>query len=135
MKRVGVYIYRASNVCPEILDGQMQILCDYAKVNGGTIVGKYMDIDCSRDYKCRKALKRLIRDYADGKLDEVLVLRIRHLSRNADEFLKLYKRITVNNVALNAVEQPINDDYINLLKEIVVLQEKNKPFQSSIKRE
>ncbi len=126
MKKVDIYIYRARVDIPNIIEAQLQKLHDYAVASDGTVVEKYIDIGRFQSYKRRSALRRLISDCKAGKLDEVLVLRVRHLSRKAEEFLDLYNRIAENHVALNIVEEPISEELVNLLQIIGVLKEKGK---------
>ncbi len=126
MKKVGIYIYRADIDIPNIIEKQIQTLQDYTNAHGGMVVEKYIDIGRFRSYKKRFALPQLINDCKAGKLDEVLILRARHLSRKAEEFWELYNRITENNVALNIVEEPITEEFINLLKIIGAVREKGK---------
>lgn len=126
MKKVGIYIYRADIDIPNIIEKQILTLQEYANAHGGTIVEKYIDIGRFRGYKKRLALPQLISDCKAGKLDEVLILRARHLSYKAEEFWKLYNQITENNVTLDIVEEPITEEVINLLKIIGVLRKKGK---------
>lgn len=126
MKKVGIYIYRARVDIPNIIEAQIQKLQDYTVASDGTVVEKYIDIGRCHSYKRRSALRRLLSDCESGRLDEILVLRVRHLSRKAEEFLELYNRITENHVALNIVEEPISEELVNLLQIIGVLKEKGK---------
>ena len=126
MKKVGIYIYRARVDIPNIIEAQIQKLQDYAVASDGTVVEKYIDIGRCHSNKCRSALRRLISDCKAGMLDEVLILRARHLSYKAEEFLELYNLITENNVTLDIVEEPISEELVNLLQIIGVLKEKGK---------
>ena len=56
----------------------------------------------------------------------MLILRTSRLSRKQEEFCKLYRRITENNVTLNVVENPIDEQTIALLEAIGEWQKKHK---------
>lgn len=110
----------------------MDKLQDYANEHGGTVVAQYVDIGYDGRKKCCVEFKRMIKDCKDGKLDEVLILRARHLSGKAQEFCKLYRQITDNKVALRIVEDPIDEKTITLLEAIEEWREKHKLSQQEL---
>lgn len=125
MKRVGIYAYQANDYYVSVRP-QIERLQEYAKSHGGTVVEIYCDIGYSRRDKRRIALERMLKDCKEGKLDDVLILRTSRLSRKQEEFCKLYRRITENNVTLNVVENPIDEQTIALLEAIGEWQKEHK---------
>ncbi|WP_251546340.1 recombinase family protein [Pumilibacter intestinalis] len=120
MAKVGIYIYTSRG--DVLIEPQMKKLQDYASAHGDVVVNRYLDRGYVGGKRCRAALNRLMQDCAEGKLEKVLVFRVRHLSLNGNEFFKIYKQITENNVALDILEDPVDKNILNRLEIIGVLQ-------------
>lgn len=126
MKRVGIYAYQSRNDYSDKVQSQIERLQEYAKSHGGTVVGIYCDTGYMGRNRRRLDLERMLKDCKEGKLDDVLILRTSRLSRKQEEFCKLYRQITENNVTLNIVENPIDEQTISLLEAIGEWQKEHK---------
>lgn len=132
MKRVGVYVYRARVDIEGIIQAHLDKLQNYVNEHGGTVADQYVDIGYDGRKKCRVDFRRMLQDCKDGKLDEVLILRTRHLSGKAQEFLKMYHQITDAKVALSIVEDPIDEKTFALLEAIEDWRKKRKLSQKEL---
>lgn len=64
------------------IENQRAILREYAEKNGGTIVGEYTDDGWSGTNFDRPAVKRLLEDAKEGKIDTVVVKDLSRFGRN-----------------------------------------------------
>ena len=64
------------------IENQRAILREYAEKNGGTIVGEYTDDGWSGTNFERPAVKRLLEDAKEGKIDTVVVKDLSRVGRN-----------------------------------------------------
>lgn len=116
MARTGIYIRRASKVDSDEVQTEIRELKNFVCSNKNQVVATYIDNGYSGMDTNRPALKSLLDDCANGKLDEVVVLRTERLSRNAHDFYELHQKICSNNVSLIIVENAMAANSVNLLK-------------------
>lgn len=100
MKRVGLYTRRATKVGVNILQAELDELKNSACIDSEATTSEYMDNGYSGIRFNRPALKQMLKDCKEGKLDAIVIPIQGRLARNADVFHKIYKVLKERGVAL-----------------------------------
>lgn len=125
-KRVGVYIRSGEEADSVTVQTLMSMLGIFAEQHGGGVVANYIDSKCSGWNTNRPKLNKMLTDCEKGKLDEVLILRPSHLSRNFSDFVKisdLLKNYGISLVAVECGNKNIADDMFTEILEAVTKEE------------
>ena len=96
MKAVIYARYSSDSQREESIDGQIRECTDYAKYNGITIIGTYIDRALSARSDARPEFQRMIKDSAKHIFDVVIVWRLDRFSRDRYDSAH-YKRILKKN--------------------------------------
>ena len=109
MKAVIYARYSSDSQREESIDGQVRECTEYAKYNGITIIGTYIDRALSAKTDNRPEFQRMIRDSAKHLFDVVIVWKLDRFARNRYDSA-LYKNILrKNGVRVISAKENISD--------------------------
>lgn len=102
--------YSSSNQTEASIEGQMRECNEYAKKNGISIVGTYIDRARSARTDNRPDFKKMIKDSSNKKFDAVIVWKLDRFARNRYDSAKYKATLKKNGVKVIYITEHISDD-------------------------
>lgn len=129
-KKVAIY-YRVSKKAKNNIRMQRKVCEDYSTNKKFKIIGEYIDQGFSGRTIRRPALKKLLVDLKDGKIDSVLVYKLDRLGRKFSHLNFLIEEFEKDNIEFISATQNFNNNTPGgkfMLRILIILSE----FESNI---
>ncbi len=117
MKLVIYARYSSHSQTEQSIEGQLIACYDYAKNNGHTVVGEYIDRAQSGTTDNRIEFQRMIADSDRHTFDGVLVYQLDRFARNRFDSAVNKAKLKKNGVRVLSARENINDDASGILVE------------------
>ncbi|WP_425459112.1 recombinase family protein, partial [Clostridium saudiense] len=108
--RIGIYTRVSTSEQAETgysIDEQERLLIDWCNKNGLEVFNCYSDRGISgKNIKNRPALKALLKDVEDRKVDMVVSWKLNRISRRLADVLKIMDLLEKNNVTFKSYSEP-----------------------------
>jgi len=109
--------FSSHNQTEQSIEGQLQVCYEYAKKNGYTVVGEYIDRAISGTTDNRPEFLRMIEDSGKKLFDYVLVYQLDRFARNRYDSATYKARLKKNGVRVLSAKENISDDASGILVE------------------
>lgn len=109
--------YSSHSQTEQSIEGQLQVCYDFAKNNGHTIVGEYIDRAQTGTNDNRVEFKRMISDSARHTFEGVLVYQLDRFARNRFNSAINKNELRKNGVCVISAKENISDDPSGILVE------------------
>lgn len=109
MKGVIYARYSSDNQREESVEGQIRECSDYAKYNGITIIGTYIDRAQSAKTDNRPEFQRMIRDSAKNLFDVAIIWKLDRFARNRYDSAHYKRILKKNGVKVISAKENISD--------------------------
>ncbi len=120
MKAVIYARYSSHSQTEQSIEGQLQTCYEYAKLNGHTIVGEYIDRAQSGTTDSRVEFQRMIADSDRHTFECVLVYQLDRFARNRYDSAINKAKLKKNGVRVISARENISDDASGILVEGVL---------------
>jgi DNA invertase Pin-like site-specific DNA recombinase len=101
--------YSSDNQREESVEGQIRECSDYAKYNGITIIGTYIDRAQSAKTDNRPEFQRMIRDSAKNLFDVAIIWKLDRFARNRYDSAHYKRILKKNGVKVISAKENISD--------------------------
>ena len=119
--RVVIYArYSSHSQTEQSIEGQLQVCYEYAKNNGYTVIGEYIDRAQSGTTDNRAEFQRMIADSSKHTFDGVLVYQLDRFARNRYDSAVNKSILKKNGVRVLSARENITDDASGILVEGVL---------------
>ena len=112
--------YSSENQREESIEGQLRENYEFAKNNGITVIGEYIDRAFSAKTDRRPDFQRMIKDSTKGKFNLVLVWKLDRFARNRYDSAHYKAYLKKNGVKVMSVTERISDGAEGILLESVL---------------
>jgi len=109
MKAVIYARYSSDSQREESVEGQIRECTEYAKHNGITIIGTYVDRALSARSDARPEFQRMVRDSAKHLFDVVIVWKLDRFSRDRYDSAHYKRILKKNGVKVISAKESISD--------------------------
>ena len=119
--RVVIYArYSSHSQTEQSIEGQLHVCYEYAKNNGYTVIGEYIDRAQSGTTDNRAEFQRMIADSSKHTFDGVLVYQLDRFARNRYDSAVNKSILKKNGVRVLSARENITDDASGILVEGVL---------------
>lgn len=102
------------------IEGQLSVCKEYAKNNGYTVVGEYIDRAVTGTSDNRPQFLKMIEDSANGTFNGVLVYQLDRFARDRYDSANYKRKLKNNGVKVLSAREHISDDASGILVESVL---------------
>lgn len=112
--------YSSRNQQETSIEGQLKVCYDFAKQQGHTVAGEYIDRALSGTTDARPEFIRMIEDSAKREFETVIVYQLDRFSRNKYDSAIYKQRLKKNSVRVVSARENITDDASGILMETML---------------
>ena len=109
--------FSSHNQTEQSIEGQLQVCYEYAKKNGYTVVGEYIDRAISGTTDNRPEFLQMIEDSSKKLFEYVLVYQLDRFARNRYDSATYKAKLKKNGVRVLSAKENISDDASGILVE------------------
>jgi DNA invertase Pin-like site-specific DNA recombinase len=112
--------YSSHNQNEQSIEGQLRICYEYAKRNGYTVIGEYIDRALTGKTDSRPDFQRMIDDSAKHQFQFVIVYKLDRFARNRYDSAVYKRKLKLNGVRVLSAEESIGDNPESIILEAVL---------------
>lgn len=112
--------YSSSNQTEQSIEGQLNACYNFAKANGMTVIGEYVDRALTGTNDKREYFQRMIADSAKRQFEVVIVYQLDRFSRNRYDSAIYKAKLKRNGVKVVSTRENITEDASGVLMEAVL---------------